>query len=80
MEFAFKTIREFNDFFKDEKTCYEFFEKLRWNDAQVCPHCGSLKTPYKVKSRNKLADIPSYRCSERACGETGWAILIPPCR
>jgi transposase-like protein len=67
MKFAFKTIQEFNDAFRDEKTCYEAFEKLRWNGIPVCPHCGSLKTPYKVKARGKFQDIPSYRCSERAC-------------
>lgn len=67
MDFTFKTIHEFNDYFKDEKTCYEFFEKLRWDGTPVCPHCGSLKTPYKVKARGKFTDIPSYRCSERAC-------------
>ncbi len=67
MDFAFKTIAEFNDYFKDEKTCYEFFEQIRWGGTPVCPHCGSVKTPYKVKARGKFTDIPSYRCSERAC-------------
>ena len=67
MKFAFKTQLEFLDHFKDEKTCYEFFEKLRWDGTPVCPHCGSLKTPYKVKARGKFQDIPSYRCAERAC-------------
>lgn len=68
MEFAFKTIHEFNDYFKDELTCYEFFEGIRWAGVPVCPHCGTLKTPYKVKARGKFQNIPSYRCSERACG------------
>ncbi len=67
MDFAFKTITEFNDYFKDEKTCYEFLESRLWNGTPVCPHCGSIKTPYKVKARGKFTDIPSYRCSERAC-------------
>lgn len=67
MDFAFKTIHEFNDFFKDEKTCYEFFEQQRWGGVPVCPHCGTAKTPYNVKARGKFTDIPSYRCSERAC-------------
>lgn len=67
MDFNFKTISEFNDFFKDEKTCYEFYEQVRWEGTPVCPHCGSLKKPYKVKARGKFTDIPSYRCSERQC-------------
>jgi transposase-like protein len=67
MNFAFKTIHEFNDYFKDEKTCYEFFEKIRWNGVPICPHCGSGKY-YKVKARGKFIDIPSYRCALRSCG------------
>jgi transposase-like protein len=68
MELTFKTIAQFNDFFKDEKTCYELLEKQRWNGVPVCPHCATAKAPYKVKARGKFTDIPSYRCSERACG------------
>lgn len=67
MNFAFKTIHEFNDYFKDEKTCYEFFEQQRWNGVPVCPHCASAKF-YKVKARGKFTDIPSYRCANRECG------------
>lgn len=71
MDFTFKTIAEFNDYFKDEKTCYEFLETQRWDGTPYCPHCGSLKTPYKVKPRSKnviTQQIPHYRCSEKACG------------
>jgi transposase-like protein len=68
MDFAFKTIHEFNDYFKDEVSCYQFLEDQRWNGVPVCPHCATAKAPYKVKARGKFADIPSYRCSERACG------------
>jgi transposase-like protein len=68
MDFAFKTIHQFNDFFKDELTCYRFYEQQRWADGKpVCPHCGSAKAPYTVKPRGKFQDIPSYRCSEREC-------------
>lgn len=68
MDFLFKTIQEFNDFFKDEKTCYEFLEGERWPEGvAICPHCATAKKPYKVKARGKFIDIPSYRCSERAC-------------
>jgi transposase-like protein len=67
MDFAFKTIHEFNDYFKDEKTCYEFFEQVRWGGVPVCPHCGSAKF-YKVKARGKFTDISSYRCANRECG------------
>lgn len=67
MDFNFKTLTQFNDYFKDEKTCYEFLEFQRWGGEICCPHCGSIKKPYNVKPRGKFTDIPSYRCSERAC-------------
>lgn len=67
MNFTFKTIHEFNDYFKDEKTCYEFLESQRWEGVPVCPHCGSIKKAYNVKPRGKFTDIPSYRCSEKEC-------------
>lgn len=66
MDFAFKTIHEFNDYFTDEKSCYSFLELQRWNNTPVCPHCGSDKH-YKVKSRSQFKDIPSYRCANRQC-------------
>jgi transposase-like protein len=65
MDFNFKTLAEFNDYFKDEKTCYEFLESQRCEGKPVCPHCGSEKH-YKVKSRGKF-EIPSYRCANRSC-------------
>lgn len=67
MDFAFKTIHEFNNYFKDEKTCYEFFEQVRWGGIPVYPHCGSVKY-YKVKARGRFQDIPSYRYGIRECG------------
>lgn len=68
MDFTFKTIAEFHNYFKDEKTCYELLEQQRWGGVPVCPHCATAKKPYVVKARGKFTDIPSYRCSERACG------------
>lgn len=66
MEFHFKTISEFNDYFNTELSCYRFLENQRWAGTPKCPHCGSEKH-YTVKSRGKFKDIPSYRCANRAC-------------
>lgn len=62
-----KTLAQFNDFFKDEKSCYAFLELQRWNNKPVCPHCGSAKKPYNVKPRGLFKEIPSYRCSDMDC-------------
>lgn len=67
MNFSFKTIQEFNDYFKDEKTCYEFLELQRWDGVPVCPHCASAKEPKRVEARGKFKDIPTYRCTEKGC-------------
>lgn len=67
MGFNFKTSADFKDYFKDEKTCYEWLENQVWGGISVCPHCATAKKPYTVKARGKFQDIPSYRCSERAC-------------
>jgi transposase-like protein len=57
--FNFKSVIELLDYFKDEATCVSFYEQIRWNGEPACPHCGSLKTPYKIKN--------GYRCSEKLC-------------
>ena len=51
------------DFFKqypDEKAATEYFERLRWSDGIVCPHCGSIHIskskgpmPYRCKTCRK---------------------------
>jgi transposase-like protein len=67
MDFTFKTLHQFNEFFHSERVCYEFYEQVRWEDGKpVCPHCGGIKY-YKVKARGKFQDIPSYRCADRQC-------------
>ena len=70
MDFAKLTQSQFDNYFIDEKTCYEFLEAQRWEGTPVCPHCGSIKKPYSVKPRSKsaeLKDTPHYRCSEKGC-------------
>jgi len=72
MLYEFKSIIQLNDYFKEEKTCYEFLAKQIWDDGKpICPHCNSLKT-YVTKNRSSNAakkDIPEYRCSEKNCSK-----------
>src|SRR5882724_8722078 len=64
----FKNLIELNDYFKEEKTCYEFLAQKIWaNGEPVCPHCGSTKV-YTTKSRStkpSKKDIPEYRCAKK---------------
>lgn len=51
----FKSLIQLLDYFKDEKTCIQYYENIRWGDEPACPHCGSLK-PYKTKVAWKCRD------------------------
>jgi transposase-like protein len=44
-----------------EEAARAWFENLRWPDAVVCPHCGTLGRAY-ARSRPGL-----YRCAEKEC-------------
>lgn len=56
----FKSLPQLLDYFKEEKTCIEYYEQLRWNGNPVCPHCGVDKKPYKTNR--------GYKCSDKDCG------------
>ena len=66
----FKNLIELNDYFKEEKTCYEFLAQKIWaNGEPVCPHCDNTKV-YTTKSRSvkpSKKDIPEYRCANKEC-------------
>jgi hypothetical protein len=38
------TLSRIHEHFHDEETARNFFEKLRWPDGPVCPHCGETTT------------------------------------
>lgn len=54
----FKSLPQLLDYFKEEKTCIEYYEQIRWNGNIACPHCGSVNS-YKTKR--------GYRCSDKDC-------------
>lgn len=72
MQTNFKSLIELNDFFKEEKTCYQFLASQIWDGGKpVCPHCNSDKV-YITKSRSNKAtkkDIPEYRCADKKCAK-----------
>lgn len=57
----FKTLPQLFDFFKDEKTCLEYWEKIRWGGNVRCPHCDS-ENPYKIAKGYKCRNI---ECQKR---------------
>jgi transposase-like protein len=72
MKETFKSLIELNDYFKEEKTCYEFLALQIWDNGKpICPHCNSTKV-YTTKSRSTKAskrDIPEYRCANKECAK-----------
>lgn len=54
----FKSLPKLLDYFREESTCIEYYEKIRWKGNPTCPHCGSDK-PYKTNR--------GYKCSNNDC-------------
>ncbi|KAA3623770.1 MAG: IS1595 family transposase [Flavobacterium sp.] len=54
----FKSLPQLLDYFREESTCIEYYEQIRWNGNVVCPHCNS-ENPYKTKR--------GHRCSNKDC-------------
>lgn len=72
MTYTFKNLLQLNDYFKEEKTCYEFLAQQIWKEGKpVCPHCGSTHV-YITKGRStkpSKKDIPEYRCANKECSK-----------
>ena len=55
-ELDFKTFDEFMQYFKDKKTCLEYFESIRFKNGEFCPKCSCPKI-------HKYKDGKRFRCS-----------------
>lgn len=51
--------------FHDADKAREFLEQVRWPDGPICPHCGTIKPPMRLKGKNRRPGL--YRCSEYKC-------------
>lgn len=58
----FKSLTEFHDFFKDEATCHDYFEAIRFKNGEFCPHCFHSKI---IRFSKRDPQKPSrFRCSK----------------
>jgi transposase-like protein len=48
--------------FTDENAARAHFEKLRWPDGPVCPHCGSVDSATELKGKSTRPGV--YKCHE----------------
>lgn len=39
----FNSLLELIEYFKDEQTAVEYFQKMRWENGIICPHCSHAK-------------------------------------
>lgn len=46
------SLLEFQEQFNSEEACREHLYKLRWPEKFVCPKCGVVDEPFRIKSRN----------------------------
>jgi len=47
--------------FHDDDAARVYFEKIRWPDGRVCPHCGVIGGEYVTKRAGR------YRCGAKGC-------------
>lgn len=50
-----RTLREFNDWFRDEAACATYLARLRWPSAFACPACGGTKAWWLSEGRFRCA-------------------------
>jgi hypothetical protein len=48
------------ELFTDEEKAREFFEKQRWPEGPVCPHCGEVNNAYKLAGKTTRKGL--YKC------------------
>lgn len=48
--------------FTDENAARAHFEKLRWPDGPVCPHCGSVDNAAELKGKSTRPGV--YKCRD----------------
>ena len=54
----FKSLPQLLDYFKEESTCIEYYEQIRWNGNPTCPHCGSERVYTTTRG---------YKCANNEC-------------
>lgn len=49
------------ELFTNEDAAIEFFEKQRWPDGPICPHCGLVGNAYKLQGKSTRRGL--YKCA-----------------
>lgn len=54
------TVKAHSELFTDEEKAREFFEKQRWPEGPICPHCGEINNAYKLAGKTTRKGL--YKC------------------
>ncbi len=65
----FKNLTECITYFQDERTCWDYFEKMRWEGSPVCPHCGSTQV-------YRLSNYKQFKCGNKATCDKKFTALV----
>ncbi|HZP63742.1 MAG TPA: IS1595 family transposase [Terriglobales bacterium] len=49
------------ELFTNEEVARKYFEKMRWPDGPICPHCGLVGEAYELKGKSTRAGL--YKCA-----------------
>jgi Transposase zinc-ribbon domain len=67
-----RSLPEFQRLYPDDAACAEYFEKARWEDGFVCPHCGAAGEPFRIATR---PGVLACRKCRRQTGLTVGAVM-----
>ena len=56
----FNSLLQLLDYFKEESTCVEYYEQIRFSEGLACPHCGCTTVGRTQRG---------FRCSTKGCGK-----------
>jgi transposase-like protein len=56
------TVDLTNPIFNDEEAAMAHFERLRWPDGPICPHCGSVDAATELRGKSTRPGL--YKCKE----------------
>jgi transposase-like protein len=57
---ANETSASHSELFTDEEKARDFFEKQRWPEGPICPHCGEINHAYKLAGKTTRKGL--YKC------------------
>lgn len=65
----FKNLIDCLKHFEDEKVCWDYFERMRWGNKPICPHCGSERV-------YRLSNYKQFKCGNKKTCDKKFTALV----